>query len=83
VDRLYSVTDVCRILGWPTRGKEYQRVFLACGTGKAGDCARVGRGYALTTANVKRLVKWLREKWPDESIAEEAREKVLTVGGDC
>jgi hypothetical protein len=62
--KLYAVADVCRKLGWsPSDNRLYQRVHGSICVGHAGQVARVGRSFALTAANVRRLVAYLQERW--------------------
>jgi hypothetical protein len=64
--KLYTVADSVRMMGWPAKGKYYQRVHGACGMGAAGRVMRINRGYILTAANMRRLAAWLRRRWPED-----------------
>jgi hypothetical protein len=67
--KLYTIADVCRSIGWdPLDTKYYQRVWVACGQGHAGDVLRTGRGFVLTADNKAQVVEHLRERWPGEVL---------------
>jgi hypothetical protein len=64
--KVYSVADACRMAGWDANvSKYYHRVHGACGTGAAGAVLRANRGFVLTRANVRRLIAYLKARWPD------------------
>jgi hypothetical protein len=70
--KLYSVADVCRRLGWsPSDNRMYQRVHGAICVGHAGQVARVCKSFALTAANVRRLVAYLKTRWPEDVAREQ------------
>jgi hypothetical protein len=70
--KLYAVADVCRKLGWsPSDNRLYQRVHGSICVGHAGQVARCGRSFALTAANVRRLVAYLQERWPEDVVREQ------------
>jgi hypothetical protein len=64
--KLYSVADVCHLLGWDSREQYlYSRVRAAIMAGAAGFPSRCGRGWALTQAQARQLINHLRQRWPD------------------
>jgi hypothetical protein len=64
--RLYTVADACRMMGWAADSKYYQRVHGACGWGMAGDVVRINRGFVLTKHNIRRLLAYLKRRWPND-----------------
>jgi hypothetical protein len=66
MDRLWTVADVCRRLCWDPRDAAlYRRVYMAVATGPAGQVPRCGRAFILTEAKVRKVVRYLREHWPE------------------
>jgi len=72
--KLYSVPEVCKMLRWDSLvSRHYQRVWTACGTGRAGPVLRAGRGFVLTEENVRQLLEYLRSRWPQDVSPEPAK----------
>ena len=76
--KFYSVAEVVKLMGWDVgnhKKKEYQRGYQrvreAVALGHAGAVSRTDRNFILTRANVNRVVRYLRLRWPEDFPKEE------------
>jgi hypothetical protein len=79
--RFFSCAEVCAKIGWDWRvNRLYRRVRDAVLMGHAGDVARSGHSFVLDEANVRRLCKYLRQRWPSTEAGPKGPRRKVTAG---